>query len=99
MEQVKQVFPRGQAQQHVHIGKTQVGVDQRHPLVELGQTERQVDRKIGLADAALAGSDGKYQWECAAHLSAPCLLHISEPAFLSGRLAGNLAFEDKPPDQ
>ena len=71
MEEVKDVFLRRKAKHHVHVGKAQVRINEHHLFAKLCKAYGQVDRDIGLAYPALAGSDGKYQGECAAHLCAP----------------------------
>ena len=72
MEQVEDVLFGMQAQQHVHIGQPQVRVQKQHALAARRQGQGQIDRDIGLAYAALARGDGKYQRITAVHACSRC---------------------------
>ena len=49
----KMFFFGMQAQQHVHVGQSQVGVQKQHTLAARRQGQGQIDRDIGLAHAPL----------------------------------------------
>ena len=54
------IVGRIEAEQHVHIGEAQVGVQQQHFLAVFSKSSGQIDGHIGLADASLATADRDY---------------------------------------
>jgi hypothetical protein len=57
-----------QAQLYVDVGQSQVGIHQHYATAQLGQGHGQIDRYVGLANAALAAGDCNYLYRLIAHL-------------------------------
>src|SRR5690606_22031947 len=67
-EHVGQVVGGAEAQQHIHIGEAQVGIQQYHPPAHLRQGNAQVDREVALANATFATGNGdNLHWAILTH--------------------------------
>ncbi|MNY08342.1 hypothetical protein D3C86_1411910 [compost metagenome] len=75
-QDVLQRVARGQTERGIDVGQGETGIQQHHPPPARRQRPGEIDRRLGLADTALAAGDGDH-------------LHIAQAHTRSHRLAAH----------
>ena len=64
---MEEIALRGEAEHHVDVGKTEVGVKKHDAFARRSEAAGEVHGEVRLAHSPLAGGDGKDQWQFSVH--------------------------------